>query len=309
MTMHNQTAFVGDENATARILHFKDVLELGARVTTEKQAKSLYAAALAKGDDVLAQHLRGLAGPNHWDLTLATIKEGAESIRARALLLDLLNLALGSTKRLTTAEGFTDPRFTADAVNTAKERYTNQAKEDIGAEAASIFAQMVALDIKATAQADKVTPVYDINDANQVTRTGQDWQFNILPQLGGIAPWGNLLPTLSVDGLLAVQRFAPSWIKTNSGPTVDTNAEIATVLRGIQDALPAAVTDPSVRAKLTNAADTNDYLQSAEPIASTLTNIDTSRDTSMIGIRVQNVAYSIGALAELTPPTAHYVQF
>lgn len=308
MTIHNTTALAGDETAIPRILHFKDVLELGSRVTTEKQAKSLYAAALTKGDDALAAHLRSIAGPKGWDLTLPTVKEGAESIRARALLVDLMNLALGSPTRMTTAEGFTDPRFTTDAVNTAKERYITQAREDIGAEAASIYAQMVALDLKATTQADKVAPGYDINDANQVTRTGQEWQFNVLPQLGGIAPWGNLIPTLTMDGLLAVQRFAPAWIKSTSGPTANTSAEIANVLRSVQDALPAAVTDPSVRAALTNAADTSDYLQSAQPIATNLTDIDTARDISTIGIRVQNVAYSIGALTELTPPTAHYVQ-
>ena len=199
-------------------------------------------------------------------------------------------------------------RFTADSVREARSRYISQASEDIGAEASGILNQMIALDTKATARANKVAPFYDINDANQVTRTGQEWQFNILPQLGGTTLWGNLLQNLSLDGLLAVQRFAPAWIKSNSGSNTDVVAEISNVLRTVQDSLPAAVTDEVARAALTNAADTSDYLQNALPIAQTLTGIKTSRDVSTIGIRVQNVAYSIGALAELTVPVAHYVQ-
>jgi hypothetical protein len=308
MTVHNQTALAGDEGAVTRILHFKDVLELGSRVTNEKQAKALYAAAVTKGDTVLAEHLLSIAAPQGWNLTIPTTKDGAESIRSRALLVDLMDLALGASARVKTAENFNDTRFTADSVAEARTRYIGQASEDISAEATGILSQMVKLDTKATARALAVAPVYDTNDANQVTRTGQEWQFNVLPQLGGVAPWGNLLPTLTTDGLLAVQRFAPAWIKANSGPSVDTGSEIAIVLRSVQDALPATITDQAVRAVLTNAADTSDYLQSAQPIAAMLTGIERSRDVSMIGVRVQNVAYSIGALNELTRPAVHYVQ-
>lgn len=57
MTVHDTTTFNGDSTTMPKILHYQDVLELSSRVTTETQARNLYAAAIAKGDNILATHL------------------------------------------------------------------------------------------------------------------------------------------------------------------------------------------------------------------------------------------------------------
>ena len=107
-------------------------------------------------------------------------------------------------------------------------------------------------------------------------------------------------------GASSIQRFAPAWIKTNSGPTTNIAAAISIVLDGVEDTLPDAVSDPTARDLLTNADDINEYLNNAKALAPQLTTMKRSDDLGITGISVQNIAYSIGALGELTPVPTKY---
>ena len=308
MTVHDTTTFNGDSTTLPKILHYKDVLELSSRVSTETQARNLYATAVNKGDDTLATQLLSIATPQGWNLTLPTAQTGKESLRARELLVNLMNLATSAAGRMTSAEMYNDIRFTQDALNVARTRYVAQATEDISTEADSILTQITVLADKAESKAATVIPTLNPEDAAQLTRTAQAWEFNILPQLGSNPNWNNILTGLGVDGLLAIQRFAPTWIKANSAPTTDIEEAISLVLDGVEDALPTVLTDPTANAIIANMNDANEYLNDARIIAPQLTNMKRSQDISVIGISVQNIAYSIGALGELIHPATPYVQ-
>jgi hypothetical protein len=301
MTMNSPFTSEVTPESVMSVLSFRDALDRVTRVQTEAEAATLYSSALAGGDTDLMRALQLTATQKGWSLDAVP---GAESKNARSLLVDLLNLAVASPGQISAGENFTDPRLTAAAVKEERTTQTASSIADINAKAKTLYNEIINLSNNAQSRADRVRPKLNPNDPTQLTRTAQAWEYNILPALSkGTTPnWGNILTGLDIDGLLAVQRFAPSWIKANTSDPGQVSDLTNQALAGVEAQLTDAVTDPAVRAVLINERDTNDYANQAQGIAYSLTNLRTARDASLAGMSVQNIAYRIGALGELQQP-------
>lgn len=304
MTLHDQNTIAGDTNAAANVIGYRDALDRASRIRTEAEASNAYSVALAGGDTDMIKALRLTATQNGWTIDQPlSVAYTVESKKARALLVDLLNLAAASPGTLAAGENFNDRRLTADAIKEERLAQVAASIKDMGAKAEVLLNQIGSLAEKANKRADLVRPALNPNDANQLTRTAQAWQFNVLPQLStGTNPnWASILDGLDLDGLFGVQRFAPAWIKANTKDPMAVAENIDNALDGVPPRITNAVTDVNVRSALVNAQDASDYLTAGINLARGVITARTSRDATLLGMSVQNTAYKIGALSELTP--------
>jgi hypothetical protein len=235
MTIHDQNTIAGDTNVAANVIGYRDALDRASRIRTEVEASNAYSAALAGGDSDMAKALRLSATQNDWTidqpLSVAYI---VESTKARALLVDLLNVAAASPGILTAGETFADRRLTEVALKQERQAQVAASVTDMATKAEVLLNQIGALAEKATKRADQVRPALNPNDANQLTRTAQAWQFNVLPQLTSSHPdWAGILDGLDLDGLFGVQRFAPAWIKANTKDPMTVAENIDNALDGV----------------------------------------------------------------------------
>jgi hypothetical protein len=287
----------------------RDAIDRVSRIKTERDAQNVYSAAKAGGDTVLVEVLEGAAVSRHWDLSTSTAP-GAEATTTRTLLIDLINLAIGAAPQISVGENYNDPCLTVDALQEARQTLVSATTDELGMQATKIVAQISTLADKATTQADQVWPVLDPNDATQVARVGMAWQFSLMPALAGLSNpiWAPILDGLDIDGLLALQKFGPMWIKNATTSSSDASVKTAELLNSINSRIPGAVTDPTTRALLTNAASTVENLGNAKQIASVLTTVKTSMQATMANTQTKMIAGHIGAGNAIVTPTPFFRQ-
>jgi hypothetical protein len=285
----------------------RDAIDRVSRIKSERDAQNVYSAAKTGGDTVLVGVLEGAAAAHHWDLS-ATTMPGAEATKSRTLLIDLINLAIGAAPQISVGETYNDPRLTPAALNEARQTLVSATTADLSTQATKIVTQISTLADKATNQADQVWPVLDPTDATQVARVGMAWQFSLMPALAGLSNpiWGPILDSLDIDGLLALQKFGPMWIKNNTNS--DPKTKIAELLNNINTRIPDAVTDPTTSALLSNAANTVENFGNAQQIASTLTTVKTSMQATMANTQTKMIAGHIGAGSAIVTPAPFFRQ-
>lgn len=306
MTVNDPNTLVGDDGLITQILSQRDAFDRANRIASETEARNVYAAAQASGDAILADAVQNAAEQNGWDLTITSGPAGAESLKARGLVIDLLNVLTAAPGQVQESEQYTDPRLNAKALGDERKTRTKTTFADLSTQAAGIVSQLATLEAKASARADRVIPSIDLNDAAQLTRTAQAWEYVILPQLKhDVKPdWATIIASLDADGLLALQRFAPSWIKAdNSNNPTQGEAEIQAVMDGVRASIANALADPTERTIVTNADDCTTYLTIARQLAAGLSSAANSRDMILLTGQVQTAAFRIGANGELIYPT------
>lgn len=281
----------------------RDAMDRVSRIRFEREAVDLYVAAQTAHDADLKQALRDAADRNGWNLNVVVSDRfGAESKKAKPLLIDLLKLAATSPASVTIAQNFIDERMLMSALIEERAKRVHDTMQDIGTKARDIRQQIAILTDKAVARADQMRPRLNPNDTAQLARTAQAWEYNILPHLGANPDWYNILNGLDEDGLIAIERFAPTWIAGNSKP-LEAAETTSTVLQGVNEHITDAAADPDVKSALVNARDCIAYINDADMLLNGLGTLNQRRpDLVPIRITVKQVAARIGALAEL-PPT------
>jgi hypothetical protein len=303
MTTNDQTMIAGDPTFGAKAISYRNALERANMLTTEAAAVDLYRKAITGQDTDLQKAITHVASQHGWDLSQALVAAGTQSTKARGLLVNLLNTATAAPNQLAVAEAFKDGRLTDQAQQDQRAAQINSTLADISAAANGIVAQIADVSTKASAAADAVQPLYDPNDTNQVARVGQAWQFILKPQLKNALPdWSGILDSLDIDGLFAVRRFGPAWIKSTANDPFVGDQAVNQVLAGIDDRIPSAVADPATAAILQNAVDAQSYLVSATQLANALSTVKSSRDATLTNTLTQSIAFNIGSLSELAYP-------
>jgi hypothetical protein len=292
-----------DLNSIASTVGLRDAAERVSRLRSEKEAQNLFSSAVNNGDDQLRDTLIDLAANKGWNLS-PKVEAGAESIKARALLVELLNLALSAPQAITESQKFTNPDLNPPALTAARLERFNTTNADLQKRTAAIVAQTDALATKTSAQAQAVWPVLDPTDTAQLARTAQAWQFNILPNLtpGTWPIWSTIVDNLDVDGLIALERFAPTWIRNSTNDHNEAAAKINQVNQGIQTRMPHAVTDPTTKAVIQNSIATIDFAHRAASIAAAIGTINRpGGPLTSLSVAARITAADIGALGEVTP--------
>jgi hypothetical protein len=289
-----------DTTSIARAISARDAIDRVARIRFEREAVDLYAAAQTAHDTDLIQALRDAAARNGWSLNIVVADRfTAESTTARPLLIDILKLAVASPPAITIAQNYMDERLLMQAVLEERAKRMADTMKDIRTKALALRQQIAVLTDTAVARADQMRPHLNPDDSAQLTRTAQAWQFNVLPRLDSGRIWSDVLNGLDEDGLIAVERFAPSWIAANSAP-LEASEPTMLVLQGVAAHMTDVANDPDVKSALINARDCIAYITDADRLVSGLSALDQRRpDVVNIGITTKQVAARIGALAEL----------
>jgi hypothetical protein len=282
----------------ANAISIRDAWERVEQIASERDAQNLYLRAVIADDEQLVQAVTIFAKQHDWDLTGdLDVKYGAEANTATDILMTLLRLASTAPEELQAAINFTDDKYTQQAINDVRAAKSNSVRTTIATVAAKYRDQIAALANTAQKRAGKYTPTLDLNDNTQVMRVGQAWQYVIAPLLDSGTNWRDVIPSLDVDGVLAMQKFGPSWIATHL-PIAKRADEMAL----LQDTVAAQwprVTSGDAKVNLTNAATTAAIAADADQLAATLGSIRTPQDAAMVQITVQRVAYAYGALTAL----------
>ncbi|NYE19461.1 hypothetical protein [Microbacterium immunditiarum] len=145
----------------------------------------------------------------------------------------------------------------------------------------------------AAERADELRPRVDTTDPAHLARTAQAWEYNIAPMLAAGRHWMDILRITSEDDLLAIERFAPNWIRANR-PPLESEAEITALRVEVANRYATAATDPAVRAAMQAVRDTNTVLDVTRQIAARAANARSASDVASIEVTAILHAHELG---------------
>jgi hypothetical protein len=307
MTINNSVEF--DTETIARTIGRRDALQRAGILFTSSAAQSLLDAATKDGDSDLVDAVRARAEAYGWVLNDGT--PGREAATAKTLLVQLMNLTVSSHSDVVAAEAFTNPRYSPDGLKEERTARTASAIATIAGQATSIVNRITTATASADARLQTLTPTLNLNDSNQVTRTTDVWTAVIAPILNSNAgatdaaiDWGKLLDSLDLDGLFAVQRFAPAWLRTR-GSAFGTDDIVDTVLDGVESRIPKAAS-PDVRNALADSERCHDILDSATALAEGLGAVTNSTQAFALQGMVQRASVYAGVADQIVWPATEY---
>lgn len=125
---------------------------------------------------------------------------------------EMRSILTSFTTELDTANHFSDQDLNPQALTDRREALRSTAIETHVARARTLYETAVAAANKAAEAADAAAAALPRDNAAE----GLEWKHAILPQLESGVAWGKLLPTLSADGLRAVERFGPAYVRSTA---------------------------------------------------------------------------------------------
>lgn len=231
-----------------------------------------------------------------------------ETVKARELLVQLLNQAITAPDKIrASAQEINDPRFTSEALAAERSNRVNTAKALLNGDATKLLTQINAHAERAAAKAQEAWPRLNPNDAAQLQRTAQEWEYNIRPMMGDQPNWYTVLGNLNLDGLIAVERFGPSWIQANTADRIEAAEKVNALMAGVQANIPRAVPDPETRGILQDGVEAVEHARRADTIVSNLRNLNSpdrigsngATEGASLSIQVRTIAHAIDADAEI----------
>lgn len=120
------------------------------------------------------------------------------------------------TEGISRAQTFTDPDLNPDGLRRRQQALRDEARAAAVERATTAVKTLQDEAARAVEAAAPHRLTLNEDDPNELTRTAQAWEFNILPQLRDGRRWEDVLSGLTRDDALAVQRFAPAHIKAHA---------------------------------------------------------------------------------------------
>lgn len=189
---------------------------------------------------------------------------------------------------------FQDNTLTADALQDARESIRDQARTAALEQTSRIAGELADLSTTLSTEADTHRPHLDPDNVPELTRTTDAWQNNILPQLHAGRTWGDILPHITRDEALAIERFAPAWVRANTKMPSEAESQLNEINYGVWQRHADIATTSEGRDTI-NAATISD--EAASTAASINSTIATVRDSSALSAARISI---INALANLT---------
>lgn len=226
--------------------------------------------------------------------------------RAKAVVTGLYETSEGLSRALPAIATFEDPKLSAEGL--AEARATRQlALQSAVAERVEHLTVHLAEAVRtAEAAAAPHRPIFNPEDVAQLTRTDQAWNNSIKPQLDAGRGWDEIIGTLDVDGLLAVQRFAATHEASKRSRFEQ--GEVPSVLVGIarmSDArLAEAAPSEEGRDALREAHDVNRLAETAQSNMQTLLGVSGQRDLIDATMAVKRATFAVGAQPVPVEPAA-----
>lgn len=272
----------------------RDAIERASQLTTQTAAQKLYGQALDGDDRILASAIEQAANDHGWELdTTARSRFAAEAAQARDAFRELADALADARPAMQSAETFTDQRLTADAQQTERTTRQQSVSVALAEKAQTTIDAITRYARRASTRAATARPRLDTTDAAQLTRTAQAWQFTVVPQLDAGRPWTDIIPTLDEDGLLAIERFAPSWFAANRNP-FERDAELQVTLDGARARYVDVVTDLDARAALRTERVVNEILNEATNLATAVIQARNSTQLATAALVSVNAAHRLG---------------
>ena len=303
MTINSTNDGEIDVDSLTIILSRRDALERVSKLYGEQQGQNALNRAMDSGDELLIEAIRKRAADFGWNLDESGVAPQASA--ARVLLVQLLNATLLAPDPIAAAKRLNDPSLSAAGLAEERTARITGIVDGLASQVSAIIAKLQKLSTIADTKADAVRPKLNPNDANQLTRTAQSWEFTIRPVLerDSVNNWSSLLDALDIDGLLAIQRFVPGWVKTQPITSALTSG-LEQILEGAEARIPKVAGSPALAAAAANAETVRQCLEQAQVIAASVANVRSSADA--IGLRgtVQRVSVYAGVADDIDWPGA-----
>lgn len=178
-------------------------------------------------------HTSSLAGLVRAHQEQSAPGNGYWATRARDEMARLLTFSTGLPAEFDQIDAFRDEKLTPETLDAAKiamrEATVSRIAQTVRAANETASTALAAAD-KA---AEPYRPKFDPESVAQATRTAQAWEMIVRPQLDAGKEWPEVIATLDADGLLAVERFAPSIESAKRDRF--TQHEVPAVLEGIRE--------------------------------------------------------------------------
>lgn len=226
-----------------------------------------------------------MATPGYW------------ATRARDEMARLFKFATNLPAEFDEIEAHRDEKLTPEALDAAKIAMREATVSRIGqtARAAAEVANT------ALTEADKAAgpyrPKFDPESVAQATRSAQAWEMIVRPQLDAGKEWPEIIATLDFDGLLAVERFAPSLESAKRDRF--TQQEVPAVLEGIRVLSDRRVIETApegpAREAMRELVDVRQLHTSIMRSTTALASIQGKRDVVGASIAVKRAAMDAGA--------------
>lgn len=292
-----------DADTLLATLSRRDAIERVSKLYGEAQGQVAMNQAMDAGDQLLIEAIRARAIDFGWNLN--EIGMAAQASAARVLLTQLLNLTLLAPGPIASAEKMTDPRLSTAGLSQERTARIKATVDTLASQVSSIIDKLQKLATTADTKADAIMPKLNPNDANQLTRTAQAWQFTIRPVLerDSVNNWSSLLDALDIDGLLAIQRFVPGWVKTQPITSALTSG-LEQILEGAEVRIPKVSGIPAIAQAAANSEQVHDYLEQAQVIAASVANVRSSADATGLKGTVQRISVYAGVAQDIDWPGA-----
>jgi len=217
--------------------------------------------------------------------------------RASAVVTGLYETSVGLSRAIPTIEKFADPNLSDEGLAEARAGLQLALKSAVRERVEHLTTHLDDAVRAAEAAAAPYRPVLDAESVAQLTRTDQAWNNSIRPQLEAGKNWDDIIPTLDVDALLAVQRFAPTH-EAGKRTRFDQN-EVPSVLAGVQRMIESRLADavPSEegRAALREAREVSKFAETATANMRTLLSVDGPNDLISATLSVKRATFDVGA--------------
>lgn len=227
----------------------------------------------------------GSATPRYW------------STRARQTVADLLAISETLGREFTGIRTHNDPNLSPEGLQAARDAMKDALRSRVTQTARSAVEVVQTALTEAEKAAAPYRPSYDPTDVAQLTRTEQAWRMSVQPQLDAGKEWPQIIATLDQDGLLAVQRFAPSYesvkrdrFSQNEVPAVIANLQRLTDARVVETA-----PEGPAREAMRELVDVRRLSEAAVNSAAVLSRLESERDVVGVSVAVKREAFAAGA--------------
>ncbi len=136
--------------------------------------------------------------------------------KAKTVLASVAEHAASYADNVPNIQGYVDPDLTPQAQSEFRDNLLAAHHDDLSSRFAGLRTHLDNADAEAAAAAAPHKPVLNPNDQAQLARTDQAWNNVIRPQLDKGKSLEDMISVADDDGLLAIQRFAPSLVASDT---------------------------------------------------------------------------------------------
>lgn len=223
------------------------------------------------------------------------LTDSGPAAKAKSVLASVHEHATSYADNVPNILGYVDPDLTPQAQSKFRDDLLATHHDDLSARFDGLRSHLDAADAEAAAAAAPYKPVLDPNDQAQLARTDQAWNNVIRPQLDKGKSLEDMISVADDDGLLGIQRFAPSLVASETPtaqqyrvPGILANLKALSDRRVVDkatgDAKAALDEEAATRSASAAGRQGMDAVESARP-----------RDVQVAAMSVKRTAYAAGA--------------